>query len=78
MESGRISHLIHRLVHGLNDGRSDGLGHIADTQTDNVRVRMGLRESADLLRNVAEKITARQFLIIGVDFVHFSVLLICS
>ena len=45
MKSLRFSHLVHRTVQRINDGRCQRLRHISDSQTDDlfVRVCYGIR-----------------------------------
>ena len=40
MKSLRFSHLIHRTVQCINDGRCQRLRHISDSQTDDLLIRV--------------------------------------
>ena len=72
MKGFGISHLIYRLMKRRDDGRRQRLGHITDSQTDNLLFRMLFLKSGNLFRNIAEQVTARQLQIIFIDCKHVS------
>ena len=75
-EGLRLSHLVHRLVHGLGDGRHQRQGHISDAQADKVPLRVlpgvGPHPAVDLRK----QITARQLQKVVID-AHTKTSLFC-
>ena len=59
-EGSLYGHLIHCLVHRLDDGRAEGLGYITDAQTDNSLFRVGNLVSVYLLCDVGKQVIASQ------------------
>ena len=70
MKGLRAAHLIDRLMHRLYDRRSKRLRHVADTETDNLLIRICRRVSVYLLADRAEKIASRQLLVIVINLIH--------
>ena len=60
MEGLCMAHFLHGFVHGLYDGRSQGLGDISDPKADNALLGVLRRICGDLFANVRKKIAARQ------------------
>ena len=54
-------HLIHCLVHRLDDGRTERLGYVADAQTDYSLLRVGNLVGLHLLCDVGKQIVVCQF-----------------
>ena len=75
VECLRRSHLVHSLVQGLDNGRSQRLSHIADSQTDQLFVRMRLGISRDFFPDGGKKITSGKLQIVFINFKHDKMLL---
>ena len=56
MEPFGCSHLVRSLVHGLDDCRTKGLGHVADAEGDDVSLGMHHLEGIHFLGDVSEQI----------------------
>ena len=65
-ESSLFGHFIHSLVHGLDNFRDQGCGHIADTQSDNVGIGLFRLIFLDFLGDSREKVAAWQQVIVRV------------
>ncbi len=59
-ECGLHCHLIHCLVHCLDDGRAERLGNVADTQADNSLLRVGNLVGVHLLCDVGKQVIVSQ------------------
>ena len=59
-EGSLHGHLIHCLVHRLDDGRAEGLGYITDAQTDNSLFRVGNLVRVYLLCDVGKQVIVSQ------------------
>ena len=56
-----FSHFIDSFMHRFDDGRSQRAGYVADTETDDVRVGMGLGIGCNFFGNGSKEIIARKF-----------------
>ena len=54
-------HLVGGLVDGLDDGGSQRLCHVADTQTNHVGLRVGGLEGIHLFGDICKQVIVRQF-----------------
>ena len=69
-EGARAGTFVHGTVHGLNGCVGQGLGDVADAETDEVGVGVGCLIGVYLPGNLSKEITWREFLIVGVDVCH--------
>ena len=60
-ERRRSSHLVHRLVHGLDNGWAERLGDIAYPQRDDVGLGMRHLESVHFLSDIRKQVVVWQF-----------------
>ena len=57
-EGGLHCHLFHRFVHGLDNGRTERLGHVANAQTDDSLLGVRYLVGVHLLGDVGKEIIA--------------------
>ena len=65
-ECALLCHLVHSLVHGLDDLGDKRRGHIADSKTDDVGVGVGALVFLDFLGDGREQVTTGKKVVIGV------------
>ena len=56
METFCCRHLVSRLVHRLNDGRTKGLSDVTNAEGDDIRLRVHHLEGIHLLGDVGEQV----------------------
>ena len=66
-ESSLFGHFVHGLVHGLDDFRDQGRGHVANTQSNDVCIGLFRLIFRDFLGDRREKVAARQQVVVSVD-----------
>ena len=75
MEGLRICHIIHCAVKSPDNCRRQGLCHITDSQSDNVRIWIFLLIVSYLFRYVGKQIASLKLQIIIIDRKHITFLL---
>ena len=71
-ERSLFGHFVHGLVHGLDNFRNQGRGHVANAKADNVCIRFLRLIFLDFLGDRREKVAARQQVVVRIynGFVH--------
>ena len=62
------AHLGDGVVHGVHDALGQRLGHVADAQTDDLLLGVGLLIGGDLVGDVHEEVAGLQLVVVLVHF----------
>ena len=72
VEIALASLIVHRLVHGGDDGRRQRLGDVADAETDHLRVRMRLLMCGHAMGDLRKEVSGLDFRVVFVNVQHGS------